>query len=494
MSFEEELDVLLRARCTLIVLVTMEEERALQSVKTVCEKAKRGCLGWDIADGWQVITGEVSLAAAKDPKSALERIEKAEGETVFVLKDFHDCWRNIELKRKLRGVVQRMRYTKKSILVTSCVAELPDELRDEAVIVQFLLPNASEIAEVVDRMTRSPSVKVNLTALGREKLVQAALGLTASQAQRVLSKALVSGGILDHRGIDLVTLEKKAIIGESKALEFHAVTETPADVGGLGLLKDWLRLRERAFTREANDYGLPVPRGIVLLGIPGTGKSLTAKMIGGLWRQPLLRLDMGALFGGLVGESEENTRRALRLAETVAPCILWIDEMEKALAQGGFDGGTSQRVFGSILTWMAEKTAPCFVVATANDISRLPPELLRKGRFDEIFFLDLPTLSEREEIFAVHLAKRKRLPRDYDLARLAAESEGYVGAEIEQGIIDAMYLGFNEGGREFTTPDISATLKAQVPLSVSQREVVGRLREWFREGRAQPASFVEPKA
>ena len=470
--------------------MTTEEERALQAIKSVCERSNRGAIGWDIADGWQVIAGDASLPAAKDPKSALERIDKAEGETLFVLKNFHDCWRNIELKRKLRGVVQRLKFTKKSIVVTSCTAEIPDELRDEAVVVEFRLPNASQLAEVVDRMTRGPGVKVNLTPLGREKLVQAALGLTASQAQRVLAKALVSGGTLDDRGIDLVTQEKKQIIGESKALEFHAATETPADIGGLGLLKDWLRLRERAFTREAHEYGLPAPRGIVLIGIPGTGKSLTAKMIGGLWRQPLLRLDVGALFGGLVGESEENTRRALRLAETVAPCILWIDEMEKAFAQGAFDGGTSQRVFGTILTWMAEKTAPCFVVATANDISRLPLELLRKGRFDEIFFLDLPTLEERKEIFSVHLGKRKRLSRDYAVARLAAESEGYVGAEIEQAIIDAMYVGFNEGRREFTTDDISTTLKAQVPLSVSQREVVGRLRDWLREGRAQAASVA----
>jgi SpoVK/Ycf46/Vps4 family AAA+-type ATPase len=205
----------------------------------------------------------------------------------------------------------------------------------------------------------------------------------------------------------------------------------------------------------------------------------------------LLRLDVGALFGSLVGESEENTRRALRLAETVAPCIVWIDEMEKALAQGGLDGGTSQRVFGTILTWMAEKTVPCFVVATANDISRLPPELLRKGRFDEIFFLDLPTHPERKEIFGVHLAKRKRLPQDFDLERLARESEGYVGAEIEQAIVDAMYVGFNDQRREFTAEDISTALKRQVPLSVSQREIFGSLRNWLREGRAQSASFQE---
>ena len=247
----------------------------------------------------------------------------------------------------------------------------------------------------------------------------------------MFAKAIVSDGVLDDRDIDVVTQEKKQIISESKALEFYAVTETPDDVGGLGVLKDWLRLRERAFTQEARDYGLPAPKGIALIGIPGTGKSLTAKMIGGLWRLPLLRLDVGALFGSLVGESEENARRALRLAETVAPCIVWIDEMEKALSQGGSDGGTSQRVFGTILTWMSEKTVRVPVVATANDISRLPPELLRKGRFDEIFFLDLHARG-RWEIFSVHLGKRKRLPQDFDLEQLT-RGGSYVGAEIEQG-------------------------------------------------------------
>jgi len=250
-------------------------------------------------------------------------------------------------------------------------------------------------------------------------------------------------------------------------------------------------MREKAFTQEARDYGLPSPKGIALIGIPGTGKSLTAKMIGSLWRMPLLRLDVGALYGSLVGESEERTRRALHLAETVAPCIVWIDEMEKALSHGGLDSGTSTRVFGSLLTWMQEKKAPCFVVATANTISMLPPELLRKGRFDEIFFLDLPTFEEREEIASVHLRKRNRLPQDYQLDQIAAASEGYVGSEIEQAIIDAMYLGFNDQRREFTTRDILFALHKQVPLSISQRETIEGLRDWLREGRAQSASFEE---
>jgi SpoVK/Ycf46/Vps4 family AAA+-type ATPase len=260
-----------------------------------------------------------------------------------------------------------------------------------------------------------------------------------------------------------------------------------ADVGGLDVLKRWLRLRERAFTREAREYGLPAPKGLGLIGIPGTGKSLVAKMIAGLWRLPLFRLDAGALFGSLIGESEERTRRALRLAEATAPSLLWVDEIDKALAHGGLDAGTSNRVFASVLTWMQEKTAPVFVVAAANSIATLPPELLRKGRFDEIFFLDLPTPAERREILCVHLLKRNRKPEDFDVDRLARESEGYVGAELEQAVIDAMYVGFG-AGRELTTDDVSEALRRQVPLSVSQRETIQALRAWLREGRAQSAS------
>jgi SpoVK/Ycf46/Vps4 family AAA+-type ATPase len=492
MKFEQELDIYLRARFTLMVLVTLEEERVLQTVKEVCERSQRLCQTWDVADGFQALTGggRGPLPSARDPLSALEQVDKAEGDTLFVLKDFHECWDNAQAKRKLRSVAQRLKFTRKSIVVTSPFGKIPEELKDEAVVVEFPPPDAPELEEVLNKLTQTPGVKVNLTPLGREKLVQAALGLTAAQAQRVFAKAIVRDGVLDDRDIGLVTDEKKQIIRESEALEFYAVTETPDDVGGLGVLKEWLRLRERAFTQEARDYGLPAPKGIALLGIPGTGKSLTAKMIGGLWRLPLLLLDVGALFGSLVGESEERTRRTLRLAETVAPVVVWIDEVEKGLAHGGLDSGTSTRVFGTILTWMQEKTAPCFVVATANDISSLPPELLRKGRFDEIFFLDLPTLQEREEIFTVHLRKRNRLPQDFDVARLARESEGYVGAEIEQAVIDAMYVGFNEG-REITTDDVSAALKRQVPLSVSQRETIEALRNWLREGRAQSASFQE---
>lgn len=491
MTFEEQLDLYLRARFTLIVLSTVEEERALQSIRAVCEKQKRPCFTWDVADGFQTLTGaQTPPPALRDPLAALEHIEKAADPPLFVLKDFHDLWNNPQIKRKLRSTAQKLRYTKKSLLVLTPQEKLPAELRDDAVQTELPPPSAAELNAVLDNLLKTPGVRSALTPLGREKLIQAALGLSLAQAQRVFARCIVRDGTLDERDIEQVTEEKKQIIRESEALEFYSATETLDDVGGLDVLKHWLRLRERAFTQEARDYGLPAPKGIALIGIPGTGKSLSAKMIGGLWRLPLLRLDVGALFGSLVGESEERARRALRIAETIAPCIVWIDEIEKALAHGGLDSGTSTRVFGTILTWMQEKTAPCFVVATANDIASLPPELLRKGRFDEIFFLDLPTQEEREQIFAVHLRKRKRLPQDFDLPLLARHAEGYVGAEIEQAIIDAMYVSFGEN-REVTTQDILAALKRQVPLSISQRERIEALRAWLMEGRAQSASFRE---
>ncbi|MBM4080807.1 MAG: AAA family ATPase [Planctomycetes bacterium] len=499
MNFEQEIEIYFRSRFTVICIVSFEEERILEEIKKVCQKSQRLLYSWDHADFFQALTqGAPSPPAAKDPLSVLEAIEKMEGEVVFVLRDFHQCWQGqARIIRKLRNLAQKLKYTRKTIVITTPVSQLPEEIRDDAVLLEFAPPGVGELDGILKRLTATPGVKVNLTAQGREKIVRSALGLSSNQAQRVFAKAIVSDGVLDERDIDLITAEKKQIIRASGALEFFAPTETISDVGGLQVLKAWLAMRERAFSQEARNYGLPEPKGIALIGIPGTGKSLTAKTIAGLWHLPLIRLDVGALFGGLVGQSEENTRRALALAETVSPCLLWIDEIEKGLsAGGGGDSGTSMRVFASILSWMQEKTKPVFIVATANNISMLPPELLRRGRFDEIFFLDLPTLEERQEIFQVHIRKRKRPAQNYDLDRLAAAAEGYVGAEIEQAVIDAMYLAYNDRknpGRDFTTADILAALAKQVPMSRSQREAVAALRQWLAEGRAQSASFQEAR-
>jgi len=303
MNFAQEIEIYFRSRFTLICIVSFEEERILEQLKQVCEKSRRILYTWDHADFFQPLTSAGSPPpAAKDPLSVLEAIAKMEGEVVCVLRDFHQCWQGQpRIVRKLRNLAQQLKYTRKTIVVTTPVSMLPEELKDDAVLLEFPSPGVQELEAILKRLTDTPGVKVDLTPQGREKIVQSALGLSSNQAQRVFAKAIVSDGVLDERDIDLITAEKKQIIRESGALEFFAPTETIADVGGLEVLKEWLRQREAAFSQEARDYGLPAPKGVALIGIPGTGKSLTAKMIAGLWRLPLIRLDIGALFGGLVG-------------------------------------------------------------------------------------------------------------------------------------------------------------------------------------------------
>ncbi len=496
-GFASEIETYLRARFSLILVVTREEERVVETLLQLCQDTKRSCVAWDIADGFQPLTAsKQSKGLGKDFLAAMDIIQAEKSSTVFVLKDAHEFWRNPQFKRKLKNVVQALVFTNSSIVVTMPTADIPEELKDQAVLTEFDLPDGEALRGILDLLEETPGVKKTLSNGGKGKLIEAARGLTANQACRAFSRAIVSGGGLKDGDAATITQEKRQIIRESSALELHDRTETADNVGGLNVLKSWLRSRETAFGKAAADYGLPTPKGIALVGIPGSGKSLTARMTANLWGVPLLRLDVGSLFGSLVGESESRTRQALRLAEAVAPCVLWVDEIEKAMAHGGLDGGTSVRVFSSILTWMQEKTAPCFIVATANNVMAVPPELLRKGRFDEVFFLDLANTEERREIFSVHIRKRKRKPEKFDLEQLTAGSDGYVGAEIEQAVIDAMYTGFNEK-REFNTEDILAALKRQVPLSSSRREEIQSLRSWLREGRflsASDGTEVEVKA
>jgi len=472
-----------------MIVTTAEEDRAIRLVLEQAERASRPVLVWDIASGF-VSQSNGPVPAAADPLTALDAVKSLDGNHVVVLKDFHDFWSDARIKRRLRNLAEELKFTRKSLIILTPVFDIPRELADDAVRLTLDGPNLSELDEILSGLESTPGLRNELTPDGRDRLLQAAIGLSANEALRSFSKAIVGDGVLNDDDVILVTSEKQEIIKGSGALEFYPANTSADDVGGLETLKEWIRLRQRAFGQEAKEYGLPAPKGIALIGIPGTGKSLTAKAIGGMWRLPLIRLDIGAVFGSLVGESEERIRKALRLTEQIAPCVLWIDELEKALASGGGDGGTSQRVVGTILTWMQDKKAPVFVVATANDISSLPPELLRRGRFDEVFFLDLPTFDERTEIIKVHLRKRGRNPEDFDLARLANESALYVGAEIEQALIDAMYTSFNED-REVTSDDFDRALRSLVPLSRSQREQIDNLRLWLTEGRAQSASFTE---
>ncbi len=509
-----EIEKMIRANYNVVVIMTSEEGRAISIINRVCEtkldkdprdrKAGKGRLlaSWDLADGFKQVSPATTehafagdgVAPKADPVNALQVIDKYQGSAVFVLKDFHEFWEQAIVKRKLRNLAQKLEPLGKCIIITSPGKRVPDELKDDVGVIDLPMPREEELNEILDNLSKTVDIKVELDEEQKRRFLQAALGLTSQHAKRVLTKAaVVSKARINESHIKLITEEKRQVIRQSEALEFFPVSETMDDIGGLEQLKEWLQIRQGAFSEEARNFQLPPPKGVALIGIPGTGKSLTAKAIGAIWRLPLLKMDTGALFGGIVGESEERTRRALAVAETVAPCILWIDEIDKAFAQGGLDGGTSARVFGSILTWMQDKVAPVFVVATANNISSLPPELLRKGRFDEVFFLDLPTEEERKQIFAVQLQKVKRPVHAYNTDILAKESESFVGAEIENAIIDAMYQAFYDGQRPMITDDVVRSLKKLIPLAESQREQVGKLRTWLREGRAISASFPDKK-
>jgi SpoVK/Ycf46/Vps4 family AAA+-type ATPase len=409
---------------------------------------------------------------------------------IFIFKDLHPFISSPAVTRWLRDAIASFKGTDKLILLMSPYLDIPLELEKDVIVLDFPLPDLTELGEVLAQQleqtrTRRTSVEV------REKLLKAALGLTKDEAEKVYRKAFVKAGKLTEEEVDVILSEKKQLIRRNGILEYIEEDETLQSVGGLEELKHWLTQRSDAFTERAREYGLPQPKGMLILGVPGCGKSLIAKTTARLWGLPLLRLDMGRVYdGSMVGRSEANLRNALKTAESISPAILFIDELDKAFAggagSGDSDGGTSSRIFGSFLTWMQEKTSPVFVMATANRVERLPGEFLRKGRFDEIFFVDLPNPEERQDIFKIHLNKRRPDVDRFELGQLAKVSDGFSGAEIEQAIIAAMYEAFAQD-REFTQLDIIAAIKSTLPLSRTMMEQVTALRDWARQ-RARPAS------
>lgn len=490
MDFSAELELLLRAKCAFIYLRTTEESRAVRLVREVCEKLERPCYTWDTADGFAAQSTGIPVQSGDDPFEALEQILNGPPTAVYVLPDFHELLTAPKLKRKLRNVAHELTYSRRAIIALGTAPVFSPEMRDTIVTLDLPYPSLLELEDLLFQLEQRSDYKSDLDEHQRTRLVQAAHGLSEAQARRVFSQSLVTGSVIDETDIAHVIQEKRETIKDTAGLEFFPVHETASDVGGLEILKEWLRVRASAFEPAAAQYGLPAIRGVALIGLPGTGKSLCAKLIASTWGLPLLRFDIGSVLGSFVGQSEEQLRLALRHAELAAPCVLWMDEVEKALADEGFDGGVSRRIFGSLLTWMAEKKGHCCVVVTANDIGSLPPEFLRRGRFDEIFFLDLPAEDERTSIFDVHIRKRGRDPKDFAMDQLVAESHGYSGAEIEQALVDAMFNAYSEN-REVATPDIVSALKRLIPLSLSQREKMTELRKWLLEGRAQSASYLE---
>ncbi|WP_224408728.1 AAA family ATPase [Oscillatoria salina] len=495
-----ELDLMLRARYPLIYFVSLEEEPVEQVLIQVAAQSQpsRRILFWDLVRGW-----EDNGSGKGSAMAALDRIAKADvnEDTIFVLRNFHLLLKNpylpntIPILQELTAIARELKSSRKTLVVTGYNLELPLELREQTTVIDFPLPSPPEIDALISSQVAADKLRV--AGLGREQLVRAFQGLTRTRIIRVLAKAIAAKQQVDESVIDRVLQAKKQVIRQTEILEFLPAAESLKNVGGLGNLKQWVRMRQDGFSEEARRYGIPNPKGLLLVGIQGTGKSLCAKTIAHEWRLPLLRLDAGRLFGGIVGESESRVRQLIKISEAMAPCVLWIDEIDKAFGNiaSGRDGdsGTSRRVFGSLITWMQEKTSPVFIVATANNVRILPAELLRKGRFDEIFFLDLPTETEREEIFRVHLQRlRPSSWRNFDLSLLGSQSKDFSGAEIEQAIVDAMQRAFSSGQnnrrRDFTTQDIFGAIRETVPLAAIASAQIDALKRWAAESGARTAS------
>ena len=497
----KRLDLMIRARYSLLYIVGAEEEPIEAVIAQVALQVTpaRRVLRWDLVRGWEDNgSGKGSVMAALDRigKTAVEEY------TIFVLRDLHPVLKypytekNAPVVRELRNLTRELKRSKKTIILTSHALELPEELKEEVTVIDFPLPNVQEIDSLISHVVEKPQ-QLQVSGLAREQLVKACQGLSRGRIGRVLAKALAAKQQINESDIDGVLEEKQQAIRQTGILEFFNSRESLKSVGGLENLKQWVKMRQDAFTDEARRYGIPNPKGVLLVGIQGTGKSLSAKTIACEWRLPLLRLDTGRLFGGIVGESESRVRQMIQLAEAIAPCVLWIDEIDKAfgniISGGDGDSGTSRRVFGSLITWMQEKTSPVFIVATANNVRILPAELLRKGRFDEIFFLNLPSESERQDIFKVHLQRlRPTRLREFDLGVLAKCAENFSGAEIEQVVIDGLYRAFgtfvNGQRRDLMTEDILRSIEDTVPLAAIARSQIEDLKRWAAEAGARTAS------
>lgn len=473
-------------------LVSCEEARVEAEIKAVAKSLGHVLYAWSVTEGLTE-TASGSAREAQDPLQVLSLVAELPENCIVVLRDFHlfleDA--NPVVVRAMKDLLRVCKTKGKTVVLLGCRVVLPPELEREFVVVHFALPSKQELGVVLDNIATSAHLAVP-EGDTRELLLDSASGLTSIEAENAFALSVVEGGTLSA---GIVAREKANEVKKNGLLEVCSKPSSLDDIGGLDLLKKWLLERKDAFGVEAQRYGLPCPKGLMIIGIPGTGKSLTAKATASVFNRPLLKLDAGKLFGGLVGQSEGNLRSVIATVEAIAPCVLWIDEIEKGFSgskSSGFsDGGTAGRVFGSFLSWLQDRAAPVFVVATANDVSQLPPELLRKGRFDEIFFIDVPNQEEREAIWRIQIAKYGRKPDAFDASHLARATEGLTGSEIEQAFIDGLYQAFSRR-EEPTDLTVSLILNDVIPLSRLMNNEISALRQWAK-GRARPASMSKPE-
>lgn len=490
----DQIQNMFKAYYPVLYLTTFEYNRTKDKIKGIAKELQKDYIyyEWNCVDGLKKTNFETngieSIPDKEDPEELLKYVasriqdekdkERAE---IFVLEDFHEYIKERNIIIRLRQLAEKLRFYRKHIIIVSSVMNLPVELEKYITVVEMPLPGRADLEKVLMRVAKDANAELNDNL--KKKLIDSALGMTVMEADLAYCLAAAK----NHLGNDspnIVSREKEQIIKKSGLLDYFQVNENLQNIGGMKHLKKWLEQRRLAYDFKAQLWNLPEPKGVLLTGIPGCGKSLTAKCISSLWNMPLLRFDIGKVFEGTVGSSEDNIRRAIMTAEAVAPCVLWIDEIEKGLSgiqsSGATDGGTSARIFSTILTWMQEKTKPVFVVATANDIAQLPPELLRKGRFDEIFFVDLPTKNERESIFSIHLKQKGHNPDLYSLDKLASETFGFNGAEIEECINEAMFAAYTENPNEpkLMMKHLLDAINGIVPLSKTMDKKIESLRQW----------------
>ncbi len=511
MNALDRLKILINSSTPIVVMETVEELRALSLVRAACSDLSLAVFEWTIADG--LIRSGSSVATQSrpagganaamyntlDPVQALANLETMTIEAVFVLKDFHRHMDNPVVVRRLRDVGQKFSANRRTLILTAPAIEMPPELESLVEFLDLPLPDKDRLREIIretyTRMSANHTLKLTLDANGVDAMAANLRGLTEEAAERAISQTVVGRLALCPDCITDVLEAKKALLKRSEMLDFLDATDNMSSVGGLDHLKGWLKQRSGAWDDGALKFGLDPPKGVIILGVQGCGKSLCARAVAGEWKLPLVKFDTAAVYDKFIGETEKRIQKVFRVAEGLAPCVLWIDELEKVFAGSGpdsasADAGVSSRLLASFLSWMQERKPAVFVAATCNNVTVLPPELIRKGRFDELFFVDLPSVAEREQIFSIQLAKRKRNPADYDLDQVAAAAKGFSGAEIESAVQTALYAAFSRDGagpvsaasqQNLTSVDLLTALSSTVPLSITRAEEIAELRAWAKD-------------
>ncbi len=507
----ERLKVLIDSSTPVVVIETAEETRAVELVRAACGQLNLPVFEWSIADGLSRCGSNLPVNAGnnaygqaqgiintREPAQVLAHMETMTTDAAFVLKDFHRHVDDPIVIRRLRDVAQQFGTDRRTLVITAPAITFPPELEGLIEYIDLPLPDVKRLRQLVDqiftRLAKKHNLKQKLDAAGATAVVENLRGLTEDETERAVSQAIIAHyGLVPEVAVDVLDA-KKNLLRRSGMVEFIEASDTMASVGGLDNLKQWLQQRRGTWEESARNFGLEPPRGVIILGVQGCGKSMCARAIAGEWQLPLLKFDTAAVYDKYIGETEKRVKKLFQVTEELAPAVLWIDELEKVFAGSGpdsasVDAGVSSRLLASFLTWMQDRKAPVFVAATCNNVNALPPELIRKGRFDELFFVDLPNQLERKAIFAIHLKRHKQDPAKFDLDKLAAAARSFSGAEIDAAVQTAMYSAY-AAKNTLTTEGLIEALRSTVPLSTTRAEEIQALRDWAGQ-RAVPASSAD---